>query len=73
MIVRIVVGALALAVAMPALAADPSPTAEKPKCACCEHMEAQDKGCDCCDKKGHETPSSGQDHGSHQGHVGHPG
>ena len=39
----VLIDQLALAGAMPALAAAPSPAAEKPKCVCCEHMEVQDK------------------------------
>lgn len=59
-------GALALALATPAFAAEPAATPEKPKCECCEKKEGEGKKC-CCDKD--KQVASAQD--NHDGHDAH--
>ena len=67
MLNRIVMSALALAIATPALAAEP--TAEKPKCECCEKKEGEaKKSCCCCDKDNSASEAAQGDHKEHAGH-----
>lgn len=69
MLKTIVAGALALAIAAPAFAAETAPTPEKSESGCCAKMKAEGKKCCCCgDKADAKAPSA--DHGG-QGHEGH--
>jgi hypothetical protein len=67
MLNRAFVSALALALAVPAFAAEAPATAEKPKCECCAKMEGDAKDCCCCDKKKAADGTQGEhkDHAAH--------
>lgn len=71
MLQNTLVGALALALAAPAFAAEavPASTPEKAESECCAKMEARGKKCCCCDKMADAKAPSG-DHGE-QGHESH--
>lgn len=63
---RIFATMLALALATPALAAEPPTAPEKPKCECCAKMESESKSC-CCKK---DKAAEGA-HGEHKDHSAH--
>ncbi len=63
---RIFASMLALALATPALAAEPPTGPEKPKCECCAKMESEPRSC-CCkkDKTAEEAHGEHKDHSAH--------
>jgi hypothetical protein len=75
---KLMIGAIALAVAVPALAEQPPATDEHAEhgkarhdCKeCCEKMKQQDGKMDCMEKEGDAKPAgSAADHQGHDGHA----
>jgi hypothetical protein len=66
-------GALALALAAPAFAADPAPAAEKAKSECCAEKDAKEKKCCCCDSKDKKDEDAAPAAGGAEEHKGHAG